>query len=69
MSELEASEEARAAFVGKFAFYDSSEIQTLFYTIPGHKGSLEAGKRPRSIGSGTAIYPQDSKEYTELMTR
>ena len=42
---LNASEEARAAFVEKFAFYHASGIQVLAYTIPGHNGSLEAGKR------------------------
>ena len=65
--ELEASQEARAAFVEKFAFYHSSGIQILAYTIPGHNGSLDAGTRLINW-VWYCNYPQDSKEYIDLMT-
>lgn len=65
--ESDASEEARAAFVEKFAFYHTSGIQILACTIPGHNGSLKVGKRLINW-VWYCNYPQDSKEYAELMT-
>jgi len=65
--ETEASPAAKEAFVEKFAFYHSKGIQILSYTIPGHSGSLEPGKRLINWVWYTN-YPDDSPEYADLMT-
>jgi len=65
--EDEASAAAKEAFVEKFAFYHAEGIQILSYTIPGENGALEPGKR--LVNWVCYInYPEDSKEYAELMT-
>ena len=65
--EAGASDAVKAAFVEKFAFYHSEGVQILAYTIPGHNGTLDVGKRLINW-VWYCNYPQDSKEYTELMT-
>ena len=65
--EFEVSEAAKRAFVEKFAFFHKKEIQILLYTNPGHNGSLEIGKRLIKW-VWYCNYPQDSKEYPDLMT-
>lgn len=65
--EEEASPTARETFVEKFTFYHSKGTQILAYVIPGENGSLEVGKRLINW-VWYCNYPQDSAEYTELMT-
>ncbi|KAI9814239.1 MAG: hypothetical protein M1827_003405 [Pycnora praestabilis] len=65
--ENEASEDAKEAFVEKFAFYHADGIQILSYTIPGENGTLEPGKRLINW-VWYCNYPADSQEFSELMT-
>ena len=65
--EIEASEAAKTVFLEKFTFYHTAGIQILAYTIPGENGLLEVGKRLINW-VWYCNYPQDSTEYTELMT-
>lgn len=65
--ETEASPAAKEAFIEKLTFYHSPGIQILSYTIPGHGGSLEPGKRLINWVWYTN-YPEDSPEYADLMT-
>ena len=65
--ESEISDAAKEAFVEKFAFFHADGLQILLYTIPGPNGTLEVGKRLINW-VWYCNYPQDSREYTELMT-
>lgn len=65
--ETEASATAKEAFVEKFAFYHSPGVQILAYTIPGPNGALEPRRRLINWVWYTN-YPEDSREYADLMT-
>ena len=65
--ELEASEEAREAFVERFTFFHAEGIQNLTYTIPGKDGDMEQGKRLLNFVWYTN-FPEGEQELEELMT-
>ena len=65
--ELEASEEAREAFVERFTFFHAEGIQNLTYTIPGKDGNMEQGKRLLNFVWYTN-FPEGEQELEELMT-
>ncbi|KAK8194359.1 hypothetical protein M8818_007549 [Zalaria obscura] len=61
------SEAATAAFVEKFAFFHTTGIQILAYTIPGENGSLRPGHRLVNW-VWYCNYEDGSQELEELMT-
>jgi len=65
--EASLSDAARQALVEKFTFFHAPAVQILAYTIPGHAGALEKGKRLVNW-VWYCNYDESSSEYVELMT-
>ncbi|KAH7128330.1 monooxygenase [Dendryphion nanum] len=59
--------DAADVFLEKFTFFHTSGTQILAYTIPGHNGSLEEGKRLVNW-VWYCNYNEESPEHVELMT-
>jgi 2-polyprenyl-6-methoxyphenol hydroxylase-like FAD-dependent oxidoreductase len=65
--ETELSKSATAVFVEKFPFFHSKGAQILAYTIPGHAGILEVGKRLVNWVWYVNV-AEDSQDYKNIMT-
>ncbi|KAF3039322.1 hypothetical protein E8E12_002497 [Didymella heteroderae] len=65
--ETQVSQAATDVFVEKFPFFHTEGIQILAYTIPGHNGTLEPGKRLLNW-VWYVNYEEESPEHVELMT-
>jgi 2-polyprenyl-6-methoxyphenol hydroxylase-like FAD-dependent oxidoreductase len=61
------SQSASDIFVEKFPFFHTKGIQILAYTIPGHNGTVEPGKRLLNW-VWYVNYKEESPEHIELMT-
>ncbi|KAF3050073.1 hypothetical protein E8E11_009664 [Didymella keratinophila] len=65
--ETQVSQAATDVFVEKFPFFHTEGIQILAYTIPGHNGTVEPGKRLLNW-VWYVNYKEESPEHVELMT-
>ncbi len=65
--ETHVSQAATDVFVEKFPFFHTEGIQILAYTIPGHNGTTEPGKRLLNW-VWYANYEEESPEHVKLMT-
>lgn len=65
--ETEVSQASSDVFNEKFCFFHAEGTQILAYTIPGHNGTVEPGKRLLNW-VWYANYKEDSPEHIELMT-
>ena len=65
--EIEASEEAKKAFIERFTFFHAPGTQNLTYTIPGADGTVEPGKRLLNFVWYTN-FPEGEQELEEIMT-
>ncbi|KAL3425887.1 hypothetical protein PVAG01_02678 [Phlyctema vagabunda] len=65
--ETEVEENTLVCFKEKFTFFHAPGMQILAYLIPGHKGTLEPGRRLINY-VWYCNYAADSPEFKELMT-